>query len=75
MVLVSHQLKETHNMEQALIEYMEEELGIFDHIFFDLETGTHMYEDVGGNVWTLQQIEESYKISLQFDKNFFKVIT
>ena len=52
-------------MEQALIEYMEQELGIFDHIFFDLETGTHMYEDVGGNVWTLQQIEEIYKMSLQ----------
>lgn len=65
MLLVLHQLKGTHNMEQALIEYMEQELGIFDHIFFDLETGTHMYEDVGGNVWTLQQIEESYKMSLQ----------
>ncbi len=40
---------------------MEEELAIFDHIFFDVETGTHMYEDVGGNVWTLKQIEEAWE--------------
>jgi|TARA_Y100000289_G_scaffold19707_1_gene19049 hypothetical protein len=48
-------------MKLELIEFMEEELAIFDHIFFDVETGTHMYEDVGGNVWTLKQIEEAWE--------------
>lgn len=69
-----HQSKEIYNMTQELIEYMESVLGIIGRAYIEKEFSpsiledpawSPLYEDVGGHIWTLQQIEESYKISLQ----------
>lgn len=61
-------------MSEQLIEYMESVLGIVGRVYIEAEftpkvlndsTFSPLYEDVGGHIWTLQQIEESYKMSLQ----------
>lgn len=56
-------------MKIELIEYMDDVLGIVGRVYTDAEFTPRiledsdyspLYEDVGGHVWTLRQIEEEY---------------
>jgi hypothetical protein len=56
-------------MEIELIEYMEDVLGIVGRVYIDAEFSPRiledhefspLYEDVGGHIWTLKQIKESF---------------
>ena len=47
-------------MEIELIEYMEDVLGIVGRVYIGAEFSP-LYEDVGGHIWTLEQIKESYE--------------
>lgn len=48
-------------MTEQLEEFMTEELGIIDRIGFNPFDGVDLFEDVGGNVWTLEQIIHEFK--------------
>ena len=43
-------------MTEQLTTFMTEELGIIDRLGTDPLDGLDLFEDVGGNVWTLDQI-------------------
>jgi hypothetical protein len=43
-------------MTEQLETFMTEELGIIDRLGTDPLDGLDLFEDVGGNVWTLDQI-------------------
>ena len=56
-------------METELIEYMDEILGIVGRVYTDIEFTPRvledpkfspLYEDVGGHIWTLDQIRDSF---------------
>lgn len=58
-------------MKIELIEYMDDVLGIVGRVYTDAEFTpkiledsdySPLYEDVGGHVWTLRQIEESFEL-------------
>lgn len=48
-------------MTEQLQKFMTEELGIIDRIGFNPFGGVDLFEDVGGNVWTLEQIQQAYE--------------
>lgn len=48
-------------MTEQLQEFMTEELGIIDRVGFNPFEGVDLFEDVGGNVWTLEQIIQAYE--------------
>lgn len=43
-------------MTEELEQFMTEELGIIDRIGTDPLEGLDLFEDVGGNIWNLDQI-------------------
>ena len=43
-------------MTNELQEFMTQELGIIDRIGTDPLEGLDLFEDVGGNIWNLDQI-------------------
>jgi hypothetical protein len=43
-------------MTEQLETFMTEELGIIDRLGRDPLEGLDLFEDVGGNIWTLDQI-------------------
>ena len=56
-------------MSEQLIEYMESVLGIIGRVYIETEftpkvlddsTFSPLYEDVGGNIWSLDQIKKSF---------------
>jgi len=50
-------------MTKELEKFMTEELGIIDRLGTDPLEGLDLFEDVGGNVWTLDQILKEFKDS------------
>jgi hypothetical protein len=47
-------------MTKELEKFMTEELGIIDRLGTDPLEGLDLFEDVGGNVWTLDQILKEF---------------
>ena len=56
-------------MKTELIEYMDKILGIVGRVYTDIEFTPRvledpkfspLYEDVGGHIWTLDQIHDSF---------------
>ena len=50
-------------MTEELETFMIEELGIIDRLGTDPFEGLELFEDVGGNVWTLDQALKEFKDS------------
>ena len=50
-------------MTEELEEFMKEELGIIDRLGTDPLQGLDLFEDVGGNIWTLDQVLKEFKDS------------
>ena len=48
-------------MTEELENFMTEELGIIDRLGIDPLEGLDLFEDVAGNVWTLDQIIHEFK--------------
>ena len=48
-------------MTEELETFMTKELGIIDRLGTDPLDGLDLFEDVGGNVWTLDQIIHEFK--------------
>jgi len=53
---INHKINDSSNMTEQLETFMTEELGIIDRLGRDPLEGLDLFEDVGGNVWTLDQI-------------------
>ena len=58
---ISHKINDSNNMTEELETFMTEELGIIDRLGTDPLEGLDLFEDVGGNVWTLDQIIHEFK--------------
>jgi len=52
-------------MTEELEEFMKEELGIIDRLGTDPLQGLDLFEDVGGNIWTLDQVLKEFNDSKQ----------
>ena len=52
-------------MTNELETFMTEELGIIDRIGTDPLEGLDLFEDVGGNIWTLDQVLKEFRDSKQ----------
>jgi hypothetical protein len=50
-------------MTEELEEFMTEELGIIDRLGTDPFEGLDLFEDVGGNIWTLDQVLKEFRDS------------
>ena len=50
-------------MTEELEEFMTEELGIIDRLGTDPLEGLDLFEDIGGNIWNLDQILKEFKIA------------
>ena len=50
-------------MTEELEEFMTEELCIIDRLGTDPLEGLDLFEDVGGNIWNLDQILKEFKDS------------
>lgn len=50
-------------MTEELETFMTEELGIIDRIGTDPLEGLDLFEDVGGNIWNLDQIIVAFRDS------------
>ena len=50
-------------MTEELEQFMTEELGIIDRLGTDPLEGLDLFEDVGGNVWTLDQVLKEFNDS------------
>ena len=48
-------------MTEELENFMTEELGIIDRLGCEPLEGLELFEDVGGNIWNLDQILEAFK--------------
>ena len=48
-------------MTEQLETFMTEELGIIDRLGTDPLEGLDIFEDVGGNIWTLDQVIHAFK--------------
>ena len=48
-------------MTEELEQFMTEKLNIIARLGFDPLEGLDLFEDVGGNVWTLDQIIHEFK--------------
>ena len=52
-------------MTNELETFMTEELGIIDRLGTDPLEGLDLFEDVGGNIWTLDQVLKEFNDSKQ----------
>ena len=50
-------------MTEELETFMTEELGIIDRLGIDPLEGLDLFEDVGGNIWTLDQVLKEFNDS------------
>ena len=52
-------------MTNELETFMTQELGIIDRLGTDPLEGLDLFEDVGGNIWTLDQVLKEFNDSKQ----------